>query len=76
MFTNAKRPCETSPIFTQGQHLDRHTEPSPCVYAQVCAGHLCLHVFGDQRTTSGAVSQDLFTLLVDIRPLFGLELVD
>jgi hypothetical protein len=33
-------------------------------------------VFGDQRTTSGAVFQDLFTLLVDIRPLFGLELVD
>lgn len=67
---------ETSPVSTQTQHLDRHTEPSPGVYVQVCIGHLCLHVYGDQRTTLGVVSQHLATTLVDIRSLIGLELVD
>ena len=76
MVTNAKSPRQNPLVFIQAQHLDRHTEASPCVYVQLCVGHLCLHVCGDQRTTSGAVSQDLATWLVDRRSLVGLELVD
>lgn len=76
MITNAKSPREVSLAFTQAQHLDRHTDPSLCVHVQVRAVHLYLHGYGGQRTTLGANSQDLVTLLVDMRCLIGLELMD